>query len=128
MPPLFPLTLSTEYYMDERCYIVEVLNDAADPALSIARARVLPGVTTRWHCVHGTVERYVIQSGHGSMEVGDLPPQDVAPGDVVLIPPGVRQRISNTGSEDLIFLAICTPRFSFDAYEDIDPEPLSAPL
>ena len=120
MPTHFPLTLSTEYYMDERCYIVEVLNDDADPAMSIARARVLPGVTTRWHCVHGTVERYVIQSGTGSMEVGDLPPYDVGPGDVVLIPPSARQRITNTGTDDLIFLAICTPRFHFDAYEDLE--------
>jgi mannose-6-phosphate isomerase-like protein (cupin superfamily) len=110
--------------MDERCYIVEVLNDEADSALSIARARVTPGVTTRWHCVHGTVERYVIQAGCGRMEVGDLPAREVGSGDVVLIPAGCRQRIANTGSEDLIFLAICTPRFSFEAYEDIDPEPL----
>jgi oxalate decarboxylase/phosphoglucose isomerase-like protein (cupin superfamily) len=41
-------------------------------------------------------------------------------GDVVLIPPMCRQRITNTGSEDLIFLAICTPRFSNDVYEDIE--------
>jgi oxalate decarboxylase/phosphoglucose isomerase-like protein (cupin superfamily) len=31
-----------------------------------------------------------------------------------------RQRITNMGSDDLIFLAICTPRFSQDIYEDID--------
>lgn len=120
----FPFDPASEYYMDERCHIVEVLNNEADPAQSIARARVAPGVTTRWHRVHGTVERYAIQSGHGRMEVGDLPPREVGPGDVVLIPEGWRQRITNTGSEDLIFLAICTPRFSFAAYEDVDPEPL----
>lgn len=62
-PVFLPLNLLSEYYMDERCYIVEVSNSEADPALSIARARVTPGVTTRWHCVHDTVERYVIQSG-----------------------------------------------------------------
>jgi len=119
----FPLDLASEYYMDERCYIIEVLNSEADPALSIARARVLPGVTTRWHCVHNTVERYVIQTGQGAMEVGEMPPQEVGAGDVVVIPSGVRQRITNTGTEDLIFLAICTPRFTFAAYEDIDPSP-----
>ncbi|HWT53403.1 MAG TPA: cupin domain-containing protein [Rhodocyclaceae bacterium] len=120
----FPLDLTAEYYMDERCHIVEVLNNAADPHLSIARARVEPGVTTRWHCVHGTVERYVIQAGYGLMELGDLPPQAVGPGDVVLIPAGWRQRITNAGSDDLIFLAICTPRFRFESYADVDPEPL----
>lgn len=58
------------------------------------------------------------------MEVGDLPPRAVGPGDVVVIPPACRQRITNDGHEDLIFLAICTPRFRFEAYADIDPEPL----
>ena len=123
-PAFLPLNLASEYYMDERCYIVEVSNSDADPAMSIARARVTPGVTTRWHCVHETTERYVIQSGQGLMEVGDLAPQAVVVGDVVQIPPGYRQRITNTGMEDLIFLAICTPRFRFEAYEDVDPEPL----
>jgi mannose-6-phosphate isomerase-like protein (cupin superfamily) len=123
-PKVCRLNLVPEYYMDERCYIVEVANSGDDPELSIARARVTPGVTTRWHCVYATTERYVIQSGQGRMEVGDLPPQAVRPGDVVLIPPGCRQRITNIGEEDLIFLAICTPRFRFEAYEDIDPEPL----
>ena len=54
------------------------------------------------------------------MDVGDLAPQEVNAGDVVLIPPQCRQRISNIGSEDLIFLAICTPRFSDEVYEDIE--------
>jgi len=50
---------------------------------------------------------------------GGLAPQEVGPGDVVLIPPSTRQRIANTGPGDLVFLAICTPRFAQDAYEDI---------
>ncbi|MFO0252772.1 MAG: cupin domain-containing protein, partial [Betaproteobacteria bacterium] len=92
--------------------------DENDPAMSIARARVEPGVTTAWHRVRGTVERYVILDGSGRMEVGDLPPQEVQAGDVVLIPPSVRQRIANTGAGDLVFLAICTPRFRPENYED----------
>jgi oxalate decarboxylase/phosphoglucose isomerase-like protein (cupin superfamily) len=39
---------------------------------------------------------------------------------VVLIPPACRQRIANTGAGDLVFLAICTPRFSYDAYEELE--------
>jgi hypothetical protein len=30
------------------------------------------------------------------------------------------QRITNIGKDDLIFLAICSPRFSPDVYEEID--------
>ena len=85
--------------------------------------------STRWHRVAGTAERYVILSGAGRVEVGDLPAQDVAAGDVVLIPPGCRQRIANTantGGDDLVFLAICTPCFRPEAYEDIDPSPQGA--
>ena len=114
---------AAEYYTDERCYIKELANIEADPAASIAQARVTVGVTTRWHRLAGITERYVILSGLARVEVGDLPPQQVGPGDVVMIPPGCRQRIACLGEADLIFLAICTPRFRPDAYEDIDPEP-----
>lgn len=109
-----------EFATPERCDIIEVSNSDADPELSIARARVLPGETTRWHRLRDTAERYVIISGRGRAEAGDLPPEGVGPGDVVLIPPGCRQRITNTGQEDLIFLAICTPRFTEAVYEDLE--------
>jgi mannose-6-phosphate isomerase-like protein (cupin superfamily) len=114
-----------EFYIDERCYITELSNTPDDPGASIARARVEPGVTTRWHRLKGTFERYYILSGKGNIEVGKLPPEEVSAGDIVLIPPMRRQRITNTGSDDLVFLAICTPRFSDDAYEDIEDGPES---
>jgi len=53
------------------------------------------------------------------VEVGNLAPTPVAPGAVVVIPPGVRQRITSTGPEDLIFLAVCTPRFTPERYEQV---------
>ena len=110
----------SEVLTEERCHILELSNDDSDPAMSIARARVGPGVTTRWHRVRDTVERYVILDGVGRMEVGDYPPQEVQAGDVVMIPPAVRQRIANAGEGDLVFLAICTPRFRPEAYEDAE--------
>lgn len=111
---------NTEFYAVEKCFIVELSNAPDDPEVSIARARVAPGVTTRWHRVRETAERYVILEGRGCVEVGSLAPQDVGPGDVVLIPPSCRQRITNIGQVDLIFLAICSPRFTNEAYEDIE--------
>jgi mannose-6-phosphate isomerase-like protein (cupin superfamily) len=115
-----PMVPEAEFLTPERCYVNELSNTQADPAVSIARARVAPGVTTRWHRLVGTAERYVLLSGTGRVEVGDLAPQVVGPGDVVLIPPGCRQRITCLGADDLVFLAICTPRFRREAYEDID--------
>ena len=111
---------SAEYYTDERCDILELSNSADDPAVSIARARVAPRVTTRWHRLRGTTERYVILEGRGSVEIGELAPQLVQPGDVVVIPPLCRQRIVNVGETDLLFLAICTPRFRPENYEDLE--------
>ncbi|MBF6026095.1 cupin domain-containing protein [Lysobacter niastensis] len=111
-----------EYHTDELCHINELSNTADDPELSIARARVAPGIVTRWHRLIGTTERYVIVEGQGRVEVGGLAPQDVGPGDAVIIPPMCPQRIANTGSGDLVFLALCTPRFMPEAYEDIEHE------
>lgn len=119
-PRVVAWNASREHETDERCSINELSNDAADPDLSIARARVLPGVTTRWHRVRGIAERYVILEGRGVVEVGGLPATEVGPGDVVRIPAGERQRIRNAGEGDLVFLAICTPRFVPGAYEDAE--------
>ena len=109
-----------EYYFDEGCHIIEMSNSAQDPELSIARARVEPGQTTRWHSLAATSERYVILSGTGLVEVGEQAPAGVGPGDTVIIPPGAPQRIANTGNEDLVFLALCTPRFRVEAYRDLE--------
>ncbi|MFO0441887.1 MAG: cupin domain-containing protein, partial [Betaproteobacteria bacterium] len=72
-PPILRPHPGVEVFIDEGCHILELANDENDPAMSIARARVEPGVTTAWHRVRGTVERYVILDGSGRMEVGDLP-------------------------------------------------------
>jgi mannose-6-phosphate isomerase-like protein (cupin superfamily) len=114
------MDVKAEFYTPEGCYIVEISNTSADEEASIARARVESGVTTRWHRLTGTTERYVILEGDGRVEVGGLSAQNVGAGDVVIIPPSCRQRISNVGAGDLIFLAICTPRFRQELYEDID--------
>ena len=119
-----PMTPEAEFYTSEGCFINELSNTSEDPEVSIAQARVAPGRTTRWHRLNGTAERYVVLSGEGVVEVGDLPPQRVRPRDVVLIPSNCRQRITNTGTHDLLFLAICTPRFETQAYEDIDESPM----
>jgi mannose-6-phosphate isomerase-like protein (cupin superfamily) len=115
--------LGNELYTPEMCYITELSHTRDDPDASIARARVRPGVTTRWHRLKGTAERYYIVNGRGRVEVGKREPEEVRPGDIVLIPPMCRQRITNIGSEDLVFLAICTPRFSNDVYEDMEDKP-----
>ncbi len=107
---------NAEFETEERCFITEVANDVNDPELSIALARVKPGVTTAWHRVRATAERYLIVQGSGFVEVGDCVAEHVARGDVVRIEPDQLQRIRNTGAEDLLFYAICTPRFEPNNY------------
>jgi mannose-6-phosphate isomerase-like protein (cupin superfamily) len=120
-PVVKPYQAAAEFYTPERCYVTELSNEPDDPDVSIAQARVTSRVSTRWHRVIGTTERYVILAGHGRVELEGLPPHDVSPGDVVLIPASCPQRITNTAEEDLLFLAICSPRFREEAYEDLEP-------
>ncbi len=111
---------SAESWFRENCYISEWWNDAGDGDVSVARARVASGETTRLHRLHGITERYIILEGRGRVRVGSRINENVRPGDVVVIPPLVAQQITNIGRSDLVFLAICTPRFIPEAYEDID--------
>jgi mannose-6-phosphate isomerase-like protein (cupin superfamily) len=110
----------SEFFTEERCHILEVSNSPDDPDASVARARVDPGVTTVWHRVRDTVERYVILAGVGRVEVGDSLVERVKAGDVVVIPANERQRITNTGDTMLVFLCVCTPRFSWSNYQRLE--------
>lgn len=115
--------VSKEFYFKEGCYITEQYNRTEDPSISIAMARVEPGKKTRWHRLRDITERYYILKGTGVVEIGALPPTRVSTGDIVIIPPMCAQRIKNPGNEDLVFLAICTPRFVYESYEDIEDYP-----
>lgn len=111
----------SEFYTDERCNIVEIHNHSEDENCSIARARVAPGVATQLHALNGIEERYIILSGEGRVEVGDDVISTVGTLDVVVIPDGVSQKITNISEHtDLIFLCVCTPRFRVEAYVKMD--------
>jgi len=105
-----------EFITEERCAILEVLNEKDDPSQSIARARVEPGITTELHKLIGTSEVYYIISGAGEVELNHDVKQTVTVGDVVRIPAEMPQRIKNIGSEDLVFLCFCVPAFKQECY------------
>jgi mannose-6-phosphate isomerase-like protein (cupin superfamily) len=114
-----PQDEQSEFMSDEGCWILETWNDVSDPAVSIARARVLPGVTTKLHRLTNVAERYLIVAGKGVVRVGASVEQEVNPGDVVVIPPDTPQQITNTASTDLIFYCVCTPRFTPGCYQSM---------
>ena len=105
-----------EYYTDENCHILELLNVDSFRDLSLAHARVEPGERTEWHKLRSTVEYYFILEGEGIVELGETFSQLMKKGSFVRIPSLMRQRITNTGKGDLKFLCICTPAFDESNY------------
>lgn len=108
-----------EYYTDERCFINEILNTPSNKGISIAQARVEPGVTTKLHQLDGD-EYYYILEGEGFVEISDSVKEKVGKGDVVQIKAGFAQRITNISESDLIFLCVCTPRFKPESYTSLE--------
>ncbi len=109
-----------EFYTEERCHISELLNDATNPLLSMARCRVERGITTQLHALDKPEETYFIEQGCGIMDDGRGNLIEVVTGDSVKIPENLPQRIRNTGESDLIFMAICSPRFQPDCYLNLE--------
>jgi mannose-6-phosphate isomerase-like protein (cupin superfamily) len=110
---------AAEFVTPERCAILESWNDEGDRDVSIARATVEPGVTTRLHRL-SVDERYIVVEGRGLVRIGELPAAEVEPGDVVLVPAGTPQQITNVDKSPLVFYCICSPRFVPASYEPLE--------
>ena len=109
-----------EFLTPEGCFLFENWGfvTAGEKAVSIARARVKPGVTTKAHHLEGVQEIYLIAKGKARVHIGGLEPAVVSKGDTVIIPEGTSQKIANLGKTDLVFYCICTPAFTQDCYRD----------
>ena len=103
----------------ERCYIAE---NYSSNEVSIAVARVKPGVMTKAHHLKRIKEIYIITEGEGKVVFEALEPITVGVGDVIVIPEDTSQKIKNTGKTDLVFYCVCTPKFTQDCYVDDEPE------
>jgi len=77
-------------------------------------------VTTQLHRLQGVDERYLNVEGSGGVKSGSLETERVEPGDVVVIPAGTSQQVTNDGTSDLVFYCICSPRFTPDRYEALE--------
>ena len=118
-PKIIKSNTLNPYLTPERCYIAE---NYSNKDVSIAIARVKPGVTTKAHHLKGIQEIYIITAGEGKVAFSGLEPTMVSAGDVIVIPAGASQKITNTGKIDLVFYCVCTPRFTEACYFDDDPE------
>jgi mannose-6-phosphate isomerase-like protein (cupin superfamily) len=77
---------------------------------SLAEARLAPGAATTPHHHKVTEEIYYILAGTAAMTLG-TETRPVGPGDAIAIPPGLRHTITNTGSDELVFLCTCAPGY-----------------
>jgi len=118
-PKIVKANSLNEFSTAERCFIAE---NYSSKGISVARARVQPGVTTVAHHLKGVDEIYLVTSGQGKVNVGDLEPTEVGAGDAIVIPAGTSQRITNIGKADLVFYCICTPKFTANRYCDEEAE------
>ena len=108
-----------EIWTEERCFIRELLNTPESPNVSLAIARVEPGVTTQLHALSGVKETYIIRKGNGIVEVDGLE-TSVGINDKVFIDENIPQRITNIGNEDLEFYCLCSPRFHPESYINLE--------
>jgi mannose-6-phosphate isomerase-like protein (cupin superfamily) len=86
---------------------------AEDLSCSIAHAIVPAGEETLPHLLRTSTELYYILHGRGEMHIGGETAA-LKEGQVVLIPPGARQFIRNTGESDLVFLCVVAPKWRQD--------------
>lgn len=98
--------------------VLHPLKDGLKIRYSIAHAVVKPGKVTLLHRMK-TSEVYYILQGSGLMYIDDET-EEVESGQAIYIPPSSKQRISNTGNQDLIFLCIADPAWCKEDEEIIE--------
>ena len=85
-------------------------------AMSFAEAIVDPGSTTLLHLHALSEEIYHITGGSGTTRLGKVE-FDISTGDTIVIPPGTKHHVTNTGDQQLRILCVCHP-----PYSDVDTE------
>ena len=123
LPPdwYVPAGNASEFWTPERCYITELVNSHKTPHVSLAIARIEPGVRTQLHALSGVEEIYLVRAGRGIIEIDGVE-QELAEGDQAVVPASTAQRIMNVGASDLICYCLCRPRFQPECYADLEAE------
>jgi mannose-6-phosphate isomerase-like protein (cupin superfamily) len=80
---------------------------------SLAEATVPVGTETIEHFHRTSEEIYLFTRGMGRMRLGGQE-GPVRAGDAVVIPPGTRHMLVNTGPEPLVLLCCCAPAYSHE--------------
>ena len=102
-----------DFQASDGCMLSEVIhpdNDHTAPGLSLARARLAPGESTKPHFLDFT-EVYYIITGQGLMHLDDQA-CEVGPDSCIYAPPKTGQWLENTSQDEPIrFLCVCHPAY-----------------
>ena len=103
----------TAFITKDGSVIRELLHPAihGPGAMSFAEATVGPGSTTLLHFHARSEEIYHITEGSGTMRLG-MTEFDIFTGDTIVIPPGTKHNVTNTGQSALKILCACHPAYS----------------
>ena len=80
---------------------------------SLAEARVSVGGSTQEHFHPRAEEIYYITHGTGRIRI-EAETRAVQPGDAIAIPPGLKHKLWNTGTEPLRLLCCCAPAYEHE--------------
>lgn len=80
---------------------------------SLAEATIPSGGETQEHFHRSSEEIYFFTHGLGRLRVGEQV-REVEPGDAVVIAPGLRHKLWNTGAGPLRLLCCCAPAYSHE--------------
>ena len=81
--------------------------------LSLAEVTILPGGQSREHYHHELEEAYYLLKGQAEMTL-DEETCTIGPGDTIVIAPGARHKIVNTGETDLVMIVVCAPAWHLE--------------
>ena len=106
----------TEAYVGDDGAIVRELASPRNSPLtthSLAEIRHPPGTASDEHFHTKAEEVYYVLEGQGEICIEGRP-QDIGPGDTVVIVPGQRHKVWQRGEDDLVLLVTCVPAYSVE--------------
>lgn len=86
----------------------EVLLDSEE--CKVKRLWIKPGQQPSYQYHHKRSETWVIVKGEGLLTLNDVE-REVASGEVIFVPCGVKHRLKNIGEEELIFIEVQTGEY-----------------
>jgi mannose-6-phosphate isomerase-like protein (cupin superfamily) len=102
-----------EFLAGDHTRLREILHPGKHPlklGYSLAHGTLAPGLRSKWHVLNSS-EVYYFLAGQGRFMIDDEV-TSVEAGTTLYVPPGGRQSLENTGSQDIEFLCLVDPAWN----------------